>query len=340
MIHRDMPPDSLAGVPIAVHRLSNELSRRGHSVDVFTTSRRAAGALYSSRGISAVNTSGFRAKLDFCRKIKSKDFTNYDIVHVHSAGCEKDFGVPLVRTFYGSALYEALYSKNPARFFSQLYFVLLEIRGVFKADICTSLPSSCSGFPAFGSEKIHVGCLRPESAGRKSHAPLFVSIGSLRGRKRGKKLLDMFTKNIRPDFPEAKLIFIGAGSSELPPEGVEFRENISEEEKTELLMSAWAYLSASSYEGFGIPYIEAMTCKTPVLTRFNCGAKEMFSDERWSLCRSQSEMASKISDLINEPGLREKLSKKAEKISENYSIELMGEKFEEVYKKLLKEKRC
>ena len=53
--------------------------------------------------------------------------------------------------------------------------------------------------------------------------------------------------------------------AELSGANVEFHNGVSDEEYKELLQSAFALVSASKDEGFGIPLVEAMQQGTPVL---------------------------------------------------------------------------
>ena len=46
----------------------------------------------------------------------------------------------------------------------------------------------------------------------------------------------------------------------------------------ELYQQAWLFCLPSSYEGFGVPYIEAMSCGTPVVATPNAGAREVLEE--------------------------------------------------------------
>ncbi len=107
--------------------------------------------------------------------------------------------------------------------------------------------------------------------------PYFLFIGSIHPRKNIVRMLqafDMFKKETNSSF---KLIIAGNKkwwTSDMDntfvnmeyEEDVILKGRISQEEYAELLPSAFALLYVSIFEGFGIPIIEAMKCKVPVIT--------------------------------------------------------------------------
>lgn len=58
-------------------------------------------------------------------------------------------------------------------------------------------------------------------------------------------------------------------------EHFEILDYVSEQEKVELLQKAHALLFATTYEGFGLPVIEAMAAETPVITSNTSSLKEI-----------------------------------------------------------------
>ncbi len=72
----------------------------------------------------------------------------------------------------------------------------------------------------------------------------------------------------RQSVPDLKLIAFGAGqpTPDLPlPPGAVFHHNPPQEKIRELYASADAWLVVSRCEGFGMPILEAMACRTPVI---------------------------------------------------------------------------
>ena len=114
------------------------------------------------------------------------------------------------------------------------------------------------------------------AAGSKSAHPSVLFVGTLDGRKRGRFLLDVFERTIRPAHPTATLTVVGQKGPPRP--GVTYRTGVSDDELVALYQTAWVYASPSTYEGFGLPYLEAMACGTVVVATRNPGSVEVLGD--------------------------------------------------------------
>jgi glycosyltransferase involved in cell wall biosynthesis len=120
----------------------------------------------------------------------------------------------------------------------------------------------------------------------------------------------------RKDNIYAKEIFQKAQSLGLMPESrsphstplVVFPGLVSEHELVDLLNAAQLFVFPSFYEGFGLPALEAMQCATPVAVSNTsclpeiCGNNAVYFDPY-----SPSDMAEKISNLLKDQALQEKL---------------------------------
>jgi glycosyltransferase involved in cell wall biosynthesis len=107
----------------------------------------------------------------------------------------------------------------------------------------------------------------------KSKTPLIVYVGRYDGKKGVKKVDHLVSayKNLKKEIPELQLILAGPTKyrEELEmmckDEGITILGFISDEEKRDLYQKAWVFASPSTREGFGITYIEANACGTPVV---------------------------------------------------------------------------
>ncbi len=124
---------------------------------------------------------------------------------------------------------------------------------------------------------------------QRSVEPSLLFVGALGGRKRGEFLLRMFETAIRGARPDATLTIVG---EEGPPSpGVTYHIGVDDAELARLYRRAWLYVTPSTYEGFGLPYLEAMACGTPVVATPNPGSLEVLDGGRYGALSSDGEFA-------------------------------------------------
>jgi glycosyltransferase involved in cell wall biosynthesis len=141
-----------------------------------------------------------------------------------------------------------------------------------------------------------------------------VYIGRLRKEKRVQDVLETFAivSSIRPN---AVLYVVGDGPLRQPLRALAARLGLtnrvifcgfmSEDEKIALLRRAAVYVSASRFEGFGIPPIEAMACGAVPVVSDIPAHRFVFSGRLvgW-LVNSSAEMADRIVAVLQDDGLR------------------------------------
>ena len=74
-------------------------------------------------------------------------------------------------------------------------------------------------------------------------------------------------------------MFVGPPGVDAP--GITYYTGIGDAELASLYRRAWVYASPSTYEGFGLPYIEAMACGTAVLATPNAGSREVIGAHQY-----------------------------------------------------------
>lgn len=95
---------------------------------------------------------------------------------------------------------------------------------------------------------------------------------------------------------------------------------VADADKAALLSGALAYLFPSLYEGFGLPVLEAMACRTPVLTSSISSLPEVAGDAALLVDPHSTEaIAAGITRLIDDANLRRKLIKHGLRQIENFS---------------------
>jgi phosphatidylinositol alpha-mannosyltransferase len=155
-------------------------------------------------------------------------------------------------------------------------------------------------------------------------------VGTLDGRKRGRFLIDAFESTIRAAHPTATLTVVG---QEGPArEGVTYRTGVSDEALVELYQESWVYASPSTYEGFGLPYLEAMSCGTVVVATRNPGSVEVLG--HGGLMPDDGDFGAVVADVLGDEERRVALAARGLRRSTEFSFEAMLEQYEDVLTEL------
>jgi glycosyltransferase involved in cell wall biosynthesis len=101
------------------------------------------------------------------------------------------------------------------------------------------------------------------------------------------------------------------------------------------------YVCASMYESFCLPVLEAMTCGAAVVTTNNGGNMDFVRDGQNALVIEKDnikDMCEKIKELLDNEGLRNKLSESAVRTAQEYSWDRTISEIEEYYREVAKHK--
>ena len=119
---------------------------------------------------------------------------------------------------------------------------------------------------------------------------------------------------------------------------VELHGRISDEELKELFQNSLAFIRAQNYDGFGLPIIEAMACGCPTLVAYNSSLVEVGGDAALFFeTDSASDLAIKMNQLYDDPGLIQNLVKKGLEHARNFSWEKTTLETSNIYRQCLKE---
>ena len=150
-------------------------------------------------------------------------------------------------------------------------------------------------------------------------------MGAVDGRKRGRFLLDIFERVIRPAFPDAELTFVGPKGP--PQPGVTYLTGVPDEDLAALYRRAWVVAAPSTYEGFGLPYLEAMSCGTAVVATPNPGSREVLGESYGGLVED-AEFAPSLLMLLADEGRRRALEIAGIRRAGEFSIDRMIDQYE------------
>jgi glycosyltransferase involved in cell wall biosynthesis len=325
-----LPSGSKIGVGYQVHALSNALISRGHDVTVYSQTGASDDSKYQVVVVPE------RAKLrtfGFAWDLRRYDFSKYDVLNAHGDdwflwGKKRPRHV---HTFHGSCLAETLHAKGLNQKARMAGLALCEYSAAALADELVTVSENTRKFLPFVKKVIPCGvdlsAFSPTS--EKSNKPTILFVGTLHGRKRGAMLLEIFKNQILPSIPDAELWAVCENPIE--EKGVRWFGRVDEATLTDLYRRAWVFCLPSSYEGFGVPYIEAMASGTPVVASPNLGAIEVTRNGADGIITQDNELGSTLANLLTNQQLRLELSVKGLQRSKDFGWDRVCELYEEVY---------
>lgn len=308
--HSDLPTVGCkpGGVAIAVHRLANAMSARGHSVTMHTYSRAPIDASYRVHTLRpravATNMILRQYVAPFARNVDLRG--DCDVVHLH--GDDWFYWPrrhPSVRTFYGSSLAESRSATNLARRIDKRLVYGLERLAGRLADVTIAIGPDSEA--AFGTDLILPPGITDPGASTvpRSPHPTVLFVGTWDGRKRGAMLADVFATQVRSRLPDAELWMVSDRCPERP--GLRWFKAPTDADLQRLYASAWVFCLPSTYEGFGIPYVEALAAGTAVVATPNPGAHDVLQDGRYGRIVDTADLGATLRELLDHPAARQAL---------------------------------
>lgn len=327
-----LPSVSKIGAGYQAHYMANELVKRGHDVTVFTPATHPADALYKTHQVDV----GKRLRtFRYALEVRRIDFSGFDVFNAYGddywLGGKKR--PPHIRTMTGSCLAEAFNirgSKEKLRMFA-LY--MGEVLATFVADrtICIS-KNTRRHFP-WTKDVIPCGVdtsvFHPRN--NKSANPSILFVGTMHSRKRGNLLMDIFQNQIKPQIPEAELWIVREETPQTG-DGIKWFGHLSTDELADLFSSAWVFCLPSTYEGFGVPYIEAMSAGTAVVASPNVGAREVLDEGKYGIVCKDSHLASSLLGLLQDEHRRKQYESLGLQRAEVFSWSTVLARYEEIYR--------
>jgi glycosyltransferase involved in cell wall biosynthesis len=107
---------------------------------------------------------------------------------------------------------------------------------------------------------------------------------------------------------------------------------VSEEELTRLYGAAWVFCLPSIYEGFGIPYIEAMASGCAVVATPNPGAIDVLDRGRVGVIASSAQLGQALLGLLGSQNARDRLTRDARKAVLRYDVREIAREYEQAYR--------
>lgn len=329
-----LPSDSKIGVGYQAHGMANALVQRGHHVVMFSPCPRVVGSGYEHRQIPM---SGSLRTFRWALRVRELDLSSFDVLHAHGDDHLR-LGRPTpahVRTLHGSCFDEALHITGTKERLRMVALGLTEVAAPVVADATVCVSNATKRWYPWLHRVIPNGVDldRFHPGGKREKMPTILFVGTYEQRKRGRLLADVFERTILPRHPLARLWMVCSDAPDRP--GVDVLGTLSDTELADRYRRAWVFCLPSSYEGFGVPYIEAMASGTPVVSTPNRGAREVLAEGEYGLLADEEGLAGAILSVLESSSLAAELTESGLTRAVEYAWPSVVERYEQIYHELL-----
>lgn len=340
LFHSTLPdPDRKpGGVEIAVHRLANALVGTGNDVTVYSSTTAPDERAYTHErlfpGRSITHESRLVRLFFLPGLLNAIPFEEHDVLHLH--GDDWFFvsrPTPTVRTFHGSAWEEAQSADSWTRRLEQYCIYPLEQLSDRIATLSAAVgPNTAAIYdtPHLVDNGVDLDRFHP---GPKTPSPSVLFVGTWEGRKRGRFLFQTFVHEVLPHVPDATLYMVADHCPD--HDQVEHVSRPSDEELAALYRTAWVFAHPSVYEGFGIPYVEAMASGTAVLCSPNDGARYVLDDYRFGVVSKDETFGRNLLRLLRDDEHRREVAEQGLERSRAFSWTEVAKQHEALYRQAL-----
>jgi phosphatidylinositol alpha-mannosyltransferase len=296
-----LPPFDSIGAGVQNHYLANHLVKVGHEVTVYSPHLSApTDALYKH---VEVRLSGQLRTLKWSIALSKIDFSSYD--YLHCTGDDHYVKTTNktchLRQYHGNSLGEFRFARTGPAKFRNLLLYITELATGLRADILTCVSTRAA--KALSARTVIVPCgvdlSKFTPGGCKSPEPSILFVGTLNSRKRGDLLVNAFVNTVRDRFPTAVLNIVRE-TTPLSYKDINVHGFVELGHLINLYRSSWIFCLPSSYEGFGVPYIEAMGCGTAVVATPNDGSLDVMDDGKYGIISTPENLGNELVSLLSD----------------------------------------
>lgn len=275
---------------------------------------------------------------------------NIDLHHIpqNGIGFSTTYNTPCIVTIHDLIPYimpETVGKGYLERFLTDMPFIIKNCQGIITVSEY-SKKDILRFFPNFPEDKIFVTPLAANTSyvpmdknkckdyitnKYKIDTPFILYIGGFSKRKNVLKLIESFKEISSSLNKNYSLVVCGS----LKDEGLKLKEMckdlliddkviftgfVPDYDLPQFHNACDLFVYPSSYEGFGLPILEAMNCKTPVITSNNSSIPEVANDCAVLInSESKSDLSEAMLRLLNSPSLLEEYAEKGYKNSLNFT---------------------
>jgi alpha-1,3-mannosyltransferase len=352
------------GIESVVEGLSVALQRSGHTVEVATlrllfSSGKMAPAQSIESGLTVRRMHHWGPRRYPVAMAALTAIRGYDLVHIHAIDFFVDY-LALLRFFHGTPLvvstHGGFFHTRQGLAFKEFFFRTVTRRTLSRVEavVCVSQHDRQRFARIVPDKRIHVieNGANLESFARlskKTQPGLVVGVSRLAENKQIPKVLQALA-SIKDRYPHLRLEWVGADFSglcaslerrvrELGLWGrVRFHGAVSREQLHSLLARAHVFVSASSYEGFGLSTIEAMSSATPVLVTAVGAHPDVVEDGVTGFLMDQAAngFASHLERVLTMPKEKlEAIGEAARKTTQRFSWAQVALSYEQLYREVI-----
>ena len=328
-----LPSESKIGAGYVAHRLAGVMARRGHDVTMFSPAARPHDADY--RHVQ-VPLAGSLRTFRWAGAVRHLDLAEFDVFHAHGDDyLRRPRGTPVhVRTMHGSCLSEALHIRGAKERLRMALLGVSEVVASLVADETVLVSATTRRWFPWVHRVIPNGVdTQRFHPGLQEAVPTVLFVGTYERRKRGKLLMERFASQVRPAVPEARLWMVCTDAPAAP--GVEVLGRLDDDELADRYRRAWVFCLPSTYEGFGVPYVEAMASGAAVVATANPGAREVLGDGRFGRIVDDDDLGPVLRDLLVDGTAREELSRAGLSRAAEFDWDRVASAYEALYAELL-----
>lgn len=336
---RDLANELAGGSEVLIDHLCAGLTARGHDVTLLCANPVGTGHPYPVQPNGGTIDQYLRAPLAYWRHHRDADLV-VDVANGVS------YYAPFWRRGPSLCLVNHIHTEQWAQWFPAPIAAVgrtLELRAMpaaYRNRLFVAVsPSTADELVAMGvdRERIRIiinGTELPEAPGAEGPEPLFVGLGRLVPHKRFELAVEAFNQ-IQP-LVGGRLVIAGDGPERARLEamagpGVELPGRISEDDKRDLLASAWLMVHPASHEGWGLVITEAAAYGTPSLAFRVPGLQDSIVDGMSGVLVDRPEqLAEEWLALARDPARRARLRQGALRRAAACSWDATVERFEEI----------